>query len=185
MHNFLLQDCDCILLNKYNRHIRTALRQQLHVADKLRTYKTSPELQDLIDSKDHLSMIASSSVFSAITLHAHIIVCITSNGKIAIKLSQNRPLCPIVTVVQNRKLARILTIYKNILPTVFKEKISDYSYPDKIKVQLRHGISIAKMLQLVDVGDLVIYCFDSFENADDEDMTTYQVSYLPEELVQN
>lgn len=64
------------------------------------------------------------------------------------------------------------------------DKLCDYSYMDQIKLQLQHGIEVAKQLKLISVGDLIIYCFDSFEKTDEE-VTTYQTSYLSEDIIRN
>lgn len=184
MQSFLLQDCDCVLLKKYSPHIQSTLRHEFHKNNESQSFKTSPELQDLLEAKDQISVVTSSSVFASVVLHAHIIICISTTGKIPIKLSQSRPNCPILTIVKSRKLARVLTIYKNVLPTVFVDKLCDYSYMDQIKLQLQHGIEVAKQLKLISVGDLIIYCFDSFEKTDEE-VTTYQTSYLSEDIIRN
>lgn len=184
MQAFVLQDCDCILIKKYNPTVRSTLRHEFYKINQLRTYQTSPELNDLLEAKNQLSVVAGSSVFASVVLHAHIIVCISKNGKIATKLAQNRPHCPILAVVHSRKLARILNIYKNILPTVFCENLSGKSYMDQIAVQLKYGIDVAKRLKLISVGDLVVYCYDTFEKTN-EDVTTYQTTYLSEDSVQN
>lgn len=185
MQSYLLQDCDCILLKKFNRHVQKALRQEFYKANARRTYNTSPELKDLLENHNQMSVVAGSSAFTSVALHAHLIVCISSrNCKVAIKISQGRPKCPIVSVVRNRKSARILCIYKNVLPTVFADKLCDRTYMEQIKVQLQHGIDVAKKLKLVSVGDLVVYCFDNFEK-NDEEVTTYRTNYVADEIIKN
>lgn len=171
-------------MKKYNQHIGSILRHHLNKTIELDSYKTSTELKDLLEARDPISVVAGSSVFASIVIHAHIIICIAINGKIPTRLSQCRPTCPILAVCKCRKLARILTIFNNVLPTVCNEKLNKFNYKDQIQLQLKHGIAVAKQLKLVSFGDLVIYCYDTFENSDEEVMT-YQTSYLSEELIKN
>lgn len=185
MQSFLIQDCDCILLKKYSPHVRSTLRQQFYKTIDFPKYKSTPEVEDLLESKDQISVVTSSAVFASIVMHAHIILCISNNGIIPIKISQSRPNCPILTVVTNAKLARVLTVYRNVLPTVCCiDHLSEAHYNDRIEVLLKHGIQLAKLLKLVSIGDLICFCFNSLEESD-EQVTTFQSTFLSEEFVQN
>lgn len=176
--SFELFESDCILLKRFNPNIRRTIVQCLEAQHKRTmsvvagdqtnnepdTY-TTRMLEDTNCDFDSVSTIVDCCVQATLDLNAQMIICASKDGRLPIRLAHGRSHCPILAVVDRRRLARTLTIYKNVLPVVYvqcKQSISDDDVQIELRNRLQFGLDRAKDMGALVVGDLVVYCYDRF-----------------------
>lgn len=144
--------------------------------------KAANQTNDKQCDLDSVSAIIDCSVRATLQLNAQMMICATTDGRLPIRLAHARPRCPILTVVDQRHLARALTIYKNLLPVVYVQcRQSEDDALTVIERRLQFGLDWAKEMGALFVGDLVVYCYDHFEGVSGIDaVTSYHISYVSE-----
>ncbi len=98
---------------------------------------------------DFLSAICNAAVNAAFQVNAKAIICVTTNGLTAFKLSAYRPVCPVIAVTVNEKACRQLNLAWNVYPVYAEKKNS-------IDELFQYAIDKALETNVVKKGDKVI-----------------------------
>lgn len=174
--SFDLFESDCILLKRFNTNIRRTIVQSLEAqherkismlardqTNNVPNMYTMTILEDKHCDFDFVPTMVDCSVQATLDLNAQMIICASTDGRLPIRLSHGRSHCPILTVVDRRRLARTLTIYKNVLPVVYAEQSrSKDDVLIEIRNRLQFGLERAIDMGALIIGDLVVYCYDNF-----------------------
>lgn len=133
------------------------------------------------------TIVLNLTIFTSLQLGASLIITtVDRTGALAIRLSQQRPLCYILAVLPSdaHELARKLTQWKCIHPVLYEEPPTNPSnWRHQIENRLKFGLTHAKHARMVAAGDLVIYCYDIRRDDSETERLSYQTSYLAEEEV--
>lgn len=117
-------------------------------AEKELTYKVS-----VSNAKHHVpavaGVIARATCNAAEELEASAVIASTQSGATARRISQCRPLCPVVAVTPNERVAKQLAFSWGVLPVVADE----FKSTDEM---LENSVEIAKKAGVVKAGDTVV-----------------------------
>lgn len=100
---------------------------------------------------------ALAAVNQSINCGAAAIVVITKTGKTAQLISRFRPKCPILAVVSNKRVARIIHLWRGTFPYLHEGDFSDKTdWVEDVDTRVREAIAFGRKKGVVRDGDKVV-----------------------------
>lgn len=150
--NAVLQGCDAIMTSDettMGEYPVETIQKMNEICEKVESYCRFENDSFVNTEKDITSTIAESVVTASNDIEAKVIVAATMSGHTARKISNLRPVAPILATVPNQKVARELALNYGVYPVLVKE----YNSTDEV---VRDGKEKAIDFAKLNKGDYVI-----------------------------
>ena len=150
--NAVLQGCDAIMTSDettMGEYPVETIQKMNEICEKVESYCRFENDSFVNTEKDITSIIAESVVTASNDIEAKVIVAATMSGHTARKISNLRPVAPILATVPNQKVARELALNYGVYPVLVKE----YNSTDEV---VRDGKEKAIDFAKLNKGDYVI-----------------------------
>ncbi|MDY4996307.1 MAG: pyruvate kinase [Bacilli bacterium] len=150
--NAVLQGCDAIMTSDettMGEYPVETIQKMNEICEKVESYCRFENDSFVNTEKDITSIIAESVVTASNDIEAKVIVAATMSGHTARKISNLRPVAPILATVPNQKVARELALNYGVYPVLVKE----YNSTDEV---VHDGKEKAIDFAKLNKGDYVI-----------------------------
>ena len=122
--NAVLDGCDAVMLSgetTIGKYPDMAVKYMADICENAESYYDYSYQFDSVRDNDITESIARSVVESAKTLDVKAVIATTMSGYTAQRISNLKPLCPIIAATKDKKVARVLALNYGVYPTIIGE----------------------------------------------------------------